>query len=163
MKTVTHSLYLILVSIWTGWTVLTDFYVVPTVFRMITSFFEAGDLGIALFSKLNSLELVLSTILVAILAIDLVKKKSLKLPFIAAILAWIIVMIYVTFLTQKITDLTVLWQKAESLGALGIAGVADVQQEHQKFHKIYVSLDSVKLVILLFLLSWGVIKADKWT
>ena len=55
----TKKLILILVSIWWGWTAIIDFAVVPTVFAIVNDFFNAGELGIALFSKLNLLEVII--------------------------------------------------------------------------------------------------------
>jgi hypothetical protein len=36
---------------------------------------------------------------------------------------------------------------------MGIAGIKDIQQEHQFYHRIYVGLDSLKLLILSFILG----------
>jgi hypothetical protein len=149
------SIVLVLISIWLGWTVLVDFFVVPTVFRTISNFFEAGDLGIAVFSKLNNLELIVATIILGLLSLEIKKNKVF---FILSILTWSIVMFYFSYLTPKIITLTELWKTAESTGTLGVSGIADIQANHQTFHKLYVGLDSVNLVLLSCLLGMSVWK-----
>ncbi len=158
-----YSVFIALVSAWLGWTVLVDFFVIRTVFGTITNFFEAGDLGIALFSKLNNLELVVASALLAMLSFQTKKNRnSLKL-LIPIMISWIIVMMYFTWLTPKIMTLTELWKAAESSGAIGISGVPDIQQEHQYYHRIYVGLDSLKLFLLASLLSLGIWKSEEWS
>jgi hypothetical protein len=149
------SIVLVLISIWLGWTVLVDFFVVPTVFRTISNFFEAGDLGIAVFSKLNNLELIVATIILGLLSLEIKKNKVF---FILSILTWSIVMFYFSYLTPKIITLTELWKTAESTGTLGVSGIADIQATHQTFHKLYVGLDSVKLLLLSALMGMSVWK-----
>ena len=142
----TKKVLLILLSIWWGWTVIIDFAVVPTVFSVINDFFNAGELGIALFSKLNNFELVISALLIVL------SLKQGKLRLGLMICAWMIVMFYFSYLTPKLTHLTLLWKEADAAGLTGIAGIADVQQEHQFFHRVYVGLDSLKLLLLSFAL-----------
>lgn len=149
----TKKIVLILLSLWWGWTALIDFAVVPTVFRTIHDFFNAGELGIALFSRLNIFELIVSTILMGLFW------RLAKWRFALLAVAWIIVLVYFFYLTPKITHLTALWKEAESLKQVGIAGIQDIQQEHQLYHRIYVGLDSLKLLILTFVLGDQVAKA----
>lgn len=139
----TKKIALILVSIWWGWTVIIDFAVVPTVFSTINDFFNAGELGIALFSKINNFEIIIASSLI------ILSRK--KLPLFLSVSVWIIVMIYFVYLTPKIIELTELWKKAEALKQISIAGIPDIQQEHQFYHRLYVGLDSVKLLILTVL------------
>lgn len=154
----TKKIALILVSIWWGWTVIIDFAVVPTVFRVITDFFNAGELGIALFSKLNLFEIVLSSLLIVISLIQLKNTGRGKIQLALALSAWAIVMFYFAYLTPKIIHLTDLWKTAETVNKLGLAGINDIQQEHQFFHRMYVGLDSLKLLILTFILGNNVIR-----
>lgn len=161
-KNIYYSGFLTLVSLWWGWTVLTDFVVVPTVFRTIHDFFNAGELGIALFSRLNSLELIVSSLLIIITALKLRSSKQMLLFFIPALLCWMIVMFYFSYLTPKIVTLTELWKEAERAGVSSLGNIPDVQQEHQFFHKLYIRIDTVKLIILTLLLGLGFFKQDKW-
>jgi hypothetical protein len=149
----TNKIVLVLVSLWWGWTTLIDFAVVPTVFSVINDFFNAGELGISLFTKLNLLEVVLSSLLIAVLSFYSKKTGKGIIQLALACSAWIIVMFYFTYLTPKISSLATLWKQAELVNKMGIAGIKDIQQEHQFYHRIYVGLDSLKLLILSFILG----------
>jgi uncharacterized membrane protein (UPF0136 family) len=161
-KNIYYSSFLTLVSLWWGWTVLVDFFVVPTVFKTINDFFNAGELGIALFSRLNALELIVSTLLIVVTGLKLKQSKQVLPHFILAIIGFSIVMYYFAFLTPKIIALTDLWREAEKTGVTVIGNIPDIQQEHQFFHKLYIRIDSVKLIILTILLGLGIFKQDKW-
>lgn len=148
-----HSIYLFLLSIWWAWTVLVDMVIVRTVFATVDNFFLAGELGIALFSKLNNFELVVSSAIVALLSI----KKSWKL-LIVAVLLWALTMTYFCYLTPKIIYLTELWKKLDLMGINTVAGIPDIQQEHQFYHQMYITLDSIKLLTLTGLIGMGIWK-----
>ena len=162
-RNISYSGFLTLVSLWWGWTVLTDFFVVPTVFQTIHDFFNAGELGIALFSRLNFLELIVSSLLVIICGLKLRTSKQLLIFFIPVLVCWMIVMFYFSYLTPKLVTLTDLWKEAEKAGVTSLGNIPDVQQEHQFYHKLYIRIDSVKLIILTILLGMGVFKQDKWS
>lgn len=149
----TKKLALVLVSIWLGWTALIDFAVVPTVFSVVNDFFNAGELGIALFSKLNLFEIVISSLLIVVSVLHLKKEGRGQIPLLLACGAWVIVMFYFAYLTPKITELTAIWKKAELVNQMGIAGINDIQQEHHFYHRMYVGLDTLKLLILSFILG----------
>lgn len=152
---------IVLVSLWLGWTALIDFAVVPTVFSTIKDFFNAGELGIALFSKLNSLELVISSALIVLSVFKLKKQQTGKWQLTFLVLAWCIVLTYFSWLTPKITELTKLWKEADAINQTSIAGIADIQQEHQHYHRIYVTLDTIKILILATVLSLEFFKQEK--
>ncbi len=153
------SILLILLSFWLGWTVLVDFVVVPAVFRNIHNFFEAGDLGIYLFQKLNSLELIVSTFILSIL-IFIFRKNPRALPLlISGIVIFTISLIYFSFLTPKLEALTDMWKLSETGQSIALS---DIQQEHQFFHRIYVTVDSIKILILIFMMGATVGK-EEWT
>ncbi|HXH30351.1 MAG TPA: DUF4149 domain-containing protein [Bacteriovoracaceae bacterium] len=140
-----HSLFLILTSTWLGWTILTDFFVVPTVFRTIDQYFLAGELGIAVFTRLNGLELMVSSALVVITLL-LVRSDKKSWPLLGlSLLGWGLIVFYFSFLTPRITELTQQWEAVE-LGKL--RSVIDLQQEHQYYHQLYIVLDTTKLLIL---------------
>lgn len=162
LNRIIYSKVLVLLAIWWGWTVLIDFFVIPNVFRTLSNFFEAGDLGVIVFSKLNNLELILATILVAIVAYLCSKNKKLLPLLLGSVLLWIIAMTYFSFLSPKITELTALWKKADAAGSMAIAGYADIQQEHQFYHKLYIGIDTVKLLLITALLGLGILKQEKW-
>jgi hypothetical protein len=161
-KFIPYSIFILLLSFWLGWTLLVDFVVIRTVFSTISEFFEAGDLGIAVFSKLNNLEMIVSTLLLSLLSHQTLKnKKSLKL-LVLGLLGWTIVMIYFTWLTPKLIQLTDLWKAADRMGAIGVSGIQDIQQEHQFYHKLYIRLDSLKIFVLSTLLGVGIWKNEEW-
>lgn len=154
----TKKIALILVSIWWGWTVIIDFAVVPTTFKIIHDFFNAGELGIALFSKLNTFEVIVSSLLILVSVFHHKNSGRGKIQLGLALSVWMIVMFYFAYLTPKIISLTDLWKEAETVQKLGVAGINDIQQEHQFYHRIYVGLDSLKLLILTFLLGNDVLR-----
>ncbi|GEM_PF-1321200 len=131
-------------SIWWGCTVLTDFFIVPTIFKTIPDFFMAGGLGLKVFTKLNYLEVILA---VFSLTLSLIPRREKVLMALSFLLLGIS-STYIFYLTPKIQTLTLWWQEAESLGLTSLHGVADIQQDHQFFHRLYVWIDAVKLILL---------------
>jgi hypothetical protein len=148
-------LLLVLLGLWLGWTLLIDFVVVPTAFRNLRDFFEAGRLGVLLFTKLNSLELSVASLIVSLTALGTLTQPRRLAMLALAILSWSIILIYLVWLTPKLSELTVLWQQAELNGVSGSGNIPDLQQEHQLYHRIYVGLDTVKLVLLASLIGLG--------
>lgn len=133
-----------------AWTVLVDFVVVPGVFRNVANFFEAGDLGIYLFGKLNNLELIVSSGVLT-LSVFLFREKRVGVLFLlGSLVLFGIVLTYFTWLTPKIAHLTELWKLADQ-GKVVTMG--DIQQTHQFYHRLYVGMDSVKLLLLVLLLG----------
>ena len=147
---------------WWGWTVLVDFFIIRTVFANLDSFFQAGNIGIAVFSKLNNLEVIVSTILVALLSFQMTKNKKILPMLIMSLIAWAVVMTYFTYLTPKIVELTDLWKQTDLMGISAVAGIPDIQQEHQFFHRLYIGLDSFKLLILSAMILFGIWKDEQW-
>lgn len=163
MKTRLLSLYLIIVSMWWGWTVLTDFFIVRIVFANVSNFFEAGNLGIEVFSKLNRLEVIAATLLFILLTRFSVKERKIrKFAFLSLITA-LIVYFYSFYLIDRIRTLTALWQEADARGELAANGIPDVQQSHQFFHRLYIWIDSVKLILLSVMLGLGVFRPKDFT
>lgn len=146
---------------WWGWTLLVDAFIIPTVFGHIDEFFIAGELGIAVFSKLNNLEVIVSSFILALIALTFFRTKKPLLLLITSLLAWAIAMFYFIYLTPKIMELTALWKKAEVTGLFGIAGVPDIQAAHQFYHNLYIKLDVIKLIILSGLLGLTVWKQEE--
>lgn len=158
-KRLLYSSLLILLTLWLGWTALVDFVVVPGVFRNINDFFEAGDLGIYLFQRLNSLEVVIASTVVAVVSFIFRSNRRALPLLISSLVVMIIAFTYFTWLTPKLSDLTELWKMSEAGKTIAIA---DIQQEHQYFHRIYVIMDTVKLLVLLFMIV-GAVGKEKWT
>ncbi len=142
-----------------GWTVLVDFVVVPGVFRNIEKFFEAGDLGIYLFRRLNYLEVVVASFVLGILTFIFRKNRKALPLFLSAIVVTAIALTYFTWLIPKIDEMTQLWKLSEAGQAIA---VADIQQEHQFYHRVYVIMDTLKILVLLFMMVSTVGK-EEWT
>jgi hypothetical protein len=157
----THSLFLILTAIWWGWTVLIDMVTIPTIFKTIDDFFIAGNLGIALFSQLNILEVVCGSALVALAAVMTRNDRNKLIIFILSLLTFTIALYFLTYLTPKIATLTALWKHTDLMGLSGTASIPDIQQEHQFFHELYIGLDVVKLIGLTGMLGLVIIKSEK--
>lgn len=160
-KNYLFSFFLILLSLWWGWTVLVDMVIIRTVFTIVDNFFLAGDLGITVFSKLNNLELIVSSLLVAILSLQVRKNKKVLPLLVLSIITWIIAMTYFSYLTPKIVTLTELWKKTDLMGINSVAGIPDVQQEHQLYHNLYIGLDVAKLILLSLMMGLGIWKQEK--
>jgi hypothetical protein len=134
-------------SLWLGWTILVDFFVVPTVFQQVPDFFVAGNLGVAVFTKLNRLEFPLASSLFALICLHIKQTKRQHYLAIISIVLLTIAGLYLFSLTPKITELTAAWEYAEKMGTLGQGG-QDVQQLHQSYHKTYIGLDTLKLLLI---------------
>lgn len=153
------SALLVLLTLWLGWTSLVDFVVVPAVFRNVHDFFEAGDLGVLLFTKLNSIEVVIASVVFAVLVLNFRTNRHSFPLLLGSFLALAIAFAYFLWLIPKLAHLTELWKLAEAGKTVGLA---DVQQEHQYFHRLYVTLDTVKIFILTLLLGLTIGKTE-WT
>ena len=162
LRRLIYSKFLVLTSLWWGWTVLVDIFIIPTVFRTIDIFFKAGDLGIAVFSKLNNLEVLVGSVLVALLAYQVTKNKKALPLLVMSIVAWLIAMTYFAYLTPKLIALTELWKTTDLMGITAVAGIPDIQQAHQFYHKLYIGTDVFKLVLLTVMLGYGIWKEEEW-
>ncbi len=140
-----------------------DMFIIRTVFSVIDNFFQAGDLGVAVFSKLNNLELLVSTALVGLLSYQVSKNKQAIKLLILSLMTWTISLFYIAFLTPKLSEMTELWKKADAIGTASINGIADIQQAHQLYHNLYIGTDVVKLILLTLILVLGIFKEEKWT
>lgn len=146
-----YPLFLIFVSLWWAWTFLVDFFVVREVFTHISDFFAAGDLGIALFTKVNRLELIAASVVLALAALS----RS-KLFTLLSLTVFALAILYFALIIPKISLLTELWKAAEAKGSLSAGRIPDIQQEHQFYHRLYIFLDTVKLLILTAMLPLAV-------
>jgi len=138
---------LILTSMWLGWTILVDFFVVPSLFQHIPEVFMAGNLGVVLFTKLNRLEFPVASILFALSVLLIKRQAAPRYLLLTSFTLLGIAGIYLFSLTPKLSELTAAWEYAEKMGTLGPNGT-DVQQLHQSYHRTYVIMDTVKLLLL---------------
>jgi hypothetical protein len=147
-----NVIILCLALVWLSSSALINFVVVPAVFSVIKDFFQAGFLGIELFSKFNRLELLFATgLLTATITEAKINKKKLWKVSLAGILL-VLVCFYLFYLTPKLTALTTTWEYAQTMGTIAEAE-ADIQSMHMMYHRTYIILDSVKLLLITLLLS----------
>lgn len=158
-RSLTYPVVIAILAIWLGLTLFIDFVAVPLLFRNLGDFFRAGDLGIMVFTQFNSYELVMGGVLLGLLGIVQNPppfKRSLSLVLVIILCG--ITLYYSFYLTPKIQELTTLWKTADAQGVAGLAGITDLQQEHQFFHRLYVGIDTLKILLLSFLLGFFIYK-----
>lgn len=118
-----------ILSSWFSMTCLLDFIVVPSLFRNISNFFEAGKLGIKLFSAFNYIEIIFSLIIL----VTLIKRGNLKKYILAFILLGFS-LLYFFYLTPSITKWAALWEAHTPTSSF--------------HHQLYRNLEVFKLIIL---------------
>ena len=155
-----YPLFLAAISIWWGLTFFADLMIAPAIFQVVDNFFNAGELAMTLFSRLNSIEVILSSLVLTLLILIFRRKPSIFL-LASGIVCWSFAIFYFAYLIPKIVSLTELWKQADKMGVIGIGDISDIQQEHQKFHKVYVGMDVVKLLLLSFMMIFGIVKQEK--
>ncbi|GAB4015481.1 MAG: hypothetical protein Fur0010_14570 [Bdellovibrio sp.] len=139
---------LVISSLWMGMTMSVDFVAVPLVFQTLTSLQEAGKLGIAVFSKFNSIEIFLSMVLFIASILEFLKNKNGRWPMtwvLFSILLTSLAVLYAFYLSPRIAFLG----NEMHQFPLESEPYLVVYKEHQFFHKLYVKLDSLKLLLLL--------------
>lgn len=147
-------LSLVFLGAWLALTLFTDFVVIRAAFAITGDFFKAGDLGIALFAKLNHAEVFFGSFVVVVAVKEAPSSKVKNiLSLLLSLLLFGIALTYFSYLTPKVTELTEVWKEAEALGVMNHRGILDVQGEHQFYHRLYIGLDSVKMMALLGLLG----------
>jgi hypothetical protein len=157
-----HSLYLIFASIWWGWTLLIDMFVIRILFSKIDDIFLAGNIGMELFSKLNQLEMIISTALLVIIFFQVRVNRRLLKEFFLTLTTWIISVIYFSYLTPKLIFLTELWKKNDLIGIYSAPVIPYIQQAHQYYHNLYIGIDSLKLITLTVMIGLATWRREKW-
>lgn len=153
-REILNHLAIAVLALWLGLSAFTDFFVIRTAFEITGDFFKAGDLGIALFGKLNRFEIVFASFLLIEVVLNPGKSRFLQLvKLLLTLVLFSIALTYFSYLTPKIMELTDFWKEADKLGTLSFGGIADVQTEHQFFHRLYIGLDTVKMLLLSVLLG----------
>lgn len=143
-------LVITLPSFWLASTCLINFVIIRLIFSEIDSFFVAGTVGMKLFTTYNKIELFFAFAMILSIGRLIFKNQFPKLLFLLGIPLLIIPLFYEFYLTSKISELTILWEKADLMGINSINGIPDIQQEHQFFHRLYIVIDSVKLILISF-------------
>lgn len=137
----------LLLGLWFGATVAVDFFAIPAVFQNVSNLSEAAGVGMSVFARFNTLELILSisVVLLWILAHRFsFKSKKRVVILLVEVLLIALAASYLFYFTPSITELSLARANAfeESERALIESSIAH-------FHSIYVKLDSLKLILLL--------------
>lgn len=115
-----------------------------------------------LFSKLNQLEMIISTALLVIIFFQVRVNRRLLKEFFLTLTTWIISVIYFSYLTPKLIFLTELWKKNDLIGIYSAPGIPDIQQAHQYYHNLYIGIDSLKLITLTVMIGLATWRREKW-
>ena len=138
---------------WLVATIFIDFFAVMAVFKNVSNIFEAGTVGMYVFSSFNKFEIFFGVSLLTVSFMNPLSNKKIKqLMIILSLILLTIALYYNFFLSPKISELTI---QMHEIG-LGNEGYDLTENSHQIFHKRYVSLDSLKLLLLLILLGFGI-------
>ena len=131
---------------WFVATIFIDFFAVMAVFKNVSSIFEAGQVGMYVFTSFNKFEFIFSIILVALSFLygHPCKKINWTGKTISIIL-FLLAGYYLFFLSPTISALTIQMHEV----GIGNVGYETLEQTHQVFHKRYISLDSIKLLLLV--------------
>lgn len=138
-------------SLWFGMTAAVDFVAVPLVFTTLSSLEQAGKLGMAVFGRFNTIEMFISTLILALSFMLFAKQRNGKWGatwLLLSILVAALALIYSFYLTPMIGFLA----REMHQFPLESEPYLKVYEQHQFFHKLYVKLDSVKLLSLLVLI-----------
>ncbi len=135
----------ILLSVWIATTCLVDFMVVPLVFKHTPDMMKAGILAVDLFKRFNILELIFS-LLLGLNQFYLRKNlMTTLLQFILSIFLFLLISFFLFWLTPAIEA------TANMIISAGTAGAPSESLTYfNTLHSSYVTLDSVKLFVLVF-------------
>ncbi len=136
-----------LLASWLSLVTYTDFIIVPTVFKTLTSRVQAGELGMKVFSALGSFE-VLTSIILFFCAIAIFKKFRTKRAgylFVFATVLCGFALLGKFYMTPKITELNILKYTLSETSPDFIKA----DRDHQFYHDLYVKLDGAKLLLLI--------------
>ncbi len=138
----------ILLSIWIAATCLVDFMVVPLVFKHTPDMMKAGLLAVDLFKRFNIVELVLS-LLLGLNQFYLRKNlMTTLLQFMLSIFLFLLISFFLFWLSPSIEA------TANMIISAGSAGAPSESLAYfNTLHSSYVTLDSVKLLVLLISFS----------
>lgn len=156
---VLRKIVLSLIAAWFGIIAFNDFIVVPAVFTSLSNRVEAANLGMGLFSKLGSFEVVVASTLFFCAGLVFKKFRTRRSAFLfllgSSLLAFALMGKF--YLTPKITKLN---QEKFSVRE-DSAQYEKANERHQFYHGLYVKLDGTKM-LLLFLGIFGSFRASRF-
>lgn len=144
LKRISVELVLPFILAWFLMTVLVDIVTIPTVFRNSTSITDAGKIGMTVFSRFNSFEIVFGFIVLIGSIVNFKSTQNKKWLFIAVPLV-ILSFVYKFHMTPMITSLTYQIHATQVTDPAYIV----LQSDHAAYHTMYRYFDSTKLFVLL--------------
>lgn len=131
-------------------TLTIDFMVLPRVFSLIKDVFLGGKIGRALFTSFNHCELVFGLLIVGLMASMAFLKVWHKRAAIGAAIALVLIsLLYQFYLTPGIINAT---NTLDGIPLADIEGRAQAFLTHQFYHQWYIRVDSLKILLLIFLM-----------
>lgn len=150
------KLSFVILGMWIGMTCLIDFVAVPAVFRNVSSRQEAGTLGMIIFNTFNYVEVVFAVLFASC---TFLFKEKIKLKKTYGFLCTFLILLsltYAFYMSPRITEVNrVKWNLQE-----GTREYQVLNQEHQFLHSTFRKTDSVKILILLFLIGAGIARKE---
>lgn len=151
------KLSFVILGMWLGMTCLIDFVAVPAVFRNISSRQEAGTLGMIIFNSFNYAEVVFAIIFAGLTFTYRNKVKWKKTYMGISLFLFILSCLYAFYMSPRISEVNKQkWALSENTEEYRV-----LDQEHQFLHKTFRKTDSVKILILLFLIGAGVVRKEE--
>ena len=150
------KLSLVLLGMWLGMTCLIDFVAVPAAFRLIPSRQVAGTFGMYIFNTFNYVEVVFAFIFLGLTFSYRGQIKFKKTYGLISICLIFLSSLYAFYMTPRIAEVNeAKWNLLEDSNEYRV-----LDQEHQYLHNTFRKTDSVKILILLFLIGAGVTRKD---
>lgn len=146
------KLSLVLLGMWLGMTCLIDFVAVPAAFRLIPSRQAAGTFGMFIFNTFNYVEVVFALIFAALTFSyrDQIKRK--KTYGVISVFLVLLSCLYAFYMSPRIAEVNKeKWGLVEDSAEYKV-----LDSEHQFLHKTFRKTDSIKILMLLFLIGAGV-------
>jgi hypothetical protein len=139
------KLLLFFMTFWLAPSVLIDFVAAPAIFRNVSSLQEAGILGMVIFKSFNTVELILSLIILVIGSLLVMESKLKK-----AWLGFFILLVFFAgffrfYVSPTIVDINrKRWELPESSEEY-----KSLTNSHNFYHNLYVKMEGTKVIILL--------------
>ena len=148
---------LVILGMWLGMTCLIDFVAVPAAFRNISSREEAGTLGMILFNTFNYVEVVFALIFGSCFFFFKDKVKWKKTYGGISVFLLLLSLLYAFYMSPRITEVNKQkWNLMEDSPEYKV-----LDKEHQFLHSTFRKTDSVKILILLFLIGAAVVRKEE--
>lgn len=154
LKKISVEMVLPFLLAWFLMTILVDIVTIPTVFRNSSSITDAGKIGMTVFGRFNTFEVVFSVIVLIGAIVNLKVLKNKKWVFFAApLVIW--ACLYKFYMTPMITNTTLEINQTQ----VSDPRYVELQSTHAYYHNMYRYFDTSKLIFLLIFM--GVVLSDR--